>query len=282
MGIACNTDSMTKRNVFLYYLLLGGLGLLLMSPLLWLVSTAFKAPGENIFQYPPQFFPQSPTWANFAWVWNNYPFARYLWNSIVVSVLAVGFNLLFCSLAAYPLARLRFPGRKVIFWAVLGTLMIPFQITMIPLYILAVKLQLTNSYLGLVFPYLVSAFGVFLLRQAFMGVPKELEEAARLDGCGLLQTWWFVLIPAIRPALTTLAVFTFVGLWGDFLWPLIIVDKPEYFTLPLGVATLASAFAEDWRLIGAASVISIAPILLFFALSQRFFLPTGSGEGLKG
>jgi len=276
---------MTKRNpftTFLYYLLLTGVGFLMMSPLLWLLSTAFKAPSENIFQTPPQFLPQQPTWANFSLVWNNYPFGRYLWNSTVVSVLAVGFNLLFCSLAAYPLARLQFPGRQVIFWAILGTLMIPFQITMIPLYILAVKLGLTNSYLGLIFPYLVSAFGVFLLRQAFAGVPKELEEAARLDGCGLLQTWWFVLIPAVRPALTTLAVFTFVGLWGDFLWPLIIIDKPEFFTLPLGVATLASAFSEDWRLIGAASVISIVPILVFFAFSQRFFLPTGNGEGLKG
>ncbi|WP_218080674.1 carbohydrate ABC transporter permease [Anthocerotibacter panamensis] len=276
---------MPKRSpaaTALYYTLLAGVGLLLISPLFWLVSTAFKSPGENIFQYPPQLFPQQATWANFLLVWNNYPFARYLWNSTVVSVLAVVCNLFLCALAAYPLARLSFPGKRVIFWLVIGTLMIPFQITMIPLYILAVKLHLTNSYLGLVFPYLVSAFGVFLLRQAFMTVPKELEEAARLDGCGLLQTWWFVLVPAIRPALTTLAVFTFVGLWGDFLWPLIMVDNPDYFTLPLGVATLASAFSEDWRLIAAASVISILPILVFFALSQRFFLPTGSGEGLKG
>jgi putative chitobiose transport system permease protein len=274
-----------KRTVWattFYYLLLTVAGGLLISPLFWLVSTAFKAPEENIFAYPPQLLPQSPTWHNFWVIWSNYPFAHYLWNSLLVSTLAVLGNLLFCSLAAYPLARLTFPGKTIIFWLIVGTLMIPFQITMIPLYILAVKLHLTNSYLGLVFPYLVSAFGVFLLRQAFAGVPKELEEAARLDGCGLLQTWWLVLLPAIQPALTTLAVFTFVGLWGDFLWPLVMVDNPDYFTLPLGVATLASAFTEDWRLIAAASVLSILPLLVFFAFSQRFFIPTGTSEGLKG
>ncbi len=272
----------TWLNNLFYYLFLSLIGLLLVSPLFWLISTAFKSASENIFQYPPQFLPQHATWANFILLWQNYPFGRYLLNSVIVSFLAVGCNLLFCSLAAYPLARLSFPGRNLIFWLVIGTLMIPFQITMIPLYILAVKLHLLNTYLGLVFPYLVSAFGVFLLRQAFAGIPKELEEAARLDGCGLLQTWWYVLMPAVRPALTTLAVFTFVGLWGDFLWPLIMVDDPDYFTLPLGVATLASAFSEDWRLISAASVISIVPILVFFAFSQKFFLPTGAGEGSKG
>ncbi len=266
----------------LYYVFLILLALLVISPLFWLVGTAFKAPTENIFQYPPQWFPQQPTVENFAKIWNNYPFGRYLFNSTLVAFGGVVGNVILCALAAYPLARMEFPGRGLIFWAILGTLMIPFQITMIPLYILIVKLQLTNSYLGLVFPYLVSAFGIFLLRQAFQGVPKELEEAARLDGCGPLATWWYVMIPAIRPALSTLAVFTFVGLWGDFLWPLVITDNPEFYTLPLGVATLASAFSEDWRLISAASVLAILPILAFFALSQRFFIPTGSGEGLKG
>jgi putative chitobiose transport system permease protein len=254
----------------------------MIAPLLWLVSTAFKSADENIFRYPPQFMPTRPTFANFIKVWRDNPFHVYLFNSVVVSSITVGLNLLFCSLAAFPLARYDFRGKAVFFWAIVGTSMIPFQITMIPLYILAVQLNLKNTYAGLIFPYIVSAFGVFLLRQAFIGVPKELEEAARMDGCSSIGIWWNVMIPCTVPALTTLAVFTFVAMWGDFLWPLIILDKPQLYTLPLGIANLASAFSEDWRLIAAGSVLSILPILLFFIWLQRYFIPSNIGAGVKG
>jgi len=264
------------------YLLLGSIGLLTIGPVLWLVSTAFKSTGENLFRFPPQLIPANPTIDNFIKVWQNNPFHLYLFNSILVSSVTVGLNLLFCSLAAYPLARFDFKGKGLIFWSIVGTSMVPFQIAMIPLYILAVQLNLKNTYAGLIFPYVVSAFGVFLLRQAFLGVPKELEEAARMDGCSSLGIWWHVMIASTRPALTTLAVFTFVAMWGDFLWPLVMVDKPEFYTLPLGVANLASAFSEDWRLIAAGSVISILPILVFFILLQRYIIPTDAGAGVKG
>ena len=197
-------------------------------------------------------------------------------------MLTVGLNLLFCALAAYPLARLNFRGREVFFTLIVTTIMIPFQIVMIPLYVLAVQLGLRNTYLGVIFPAIASAFGIFLLRQAFQGVPKELEEAGRMDGCSELGIWWYVMIPAIRPALVTLAIFVFIGSWSDFLWPLIVLDRPEYYTLPLGVATLAGTFSLDWRLIAAGSVISIAPILLFFIVMQRYIVPTESGSGVKG
>jgi putative chitobiose transport system permease protein len=264
------------------YGVLGAIALVMLLPLIWLVSTAFKSPSEDIFSFPPQFIPAQPTLQNFVQVWKTNPFGQYLFNSVLVAVLTVGLNLLFCSLAAYPLARLDFRGREVIFTLVVSTILIPFQIVMIPLYILTVQLGLRNSYLGLIFPAIASAFGIFLLRQAFQGVPKELEEASRIDGCSELGIWWFIMLPSIRPALVTLAIFVFIGSWSDFLWPLIILDRPEYYTLPLGVAKLAGAFSLDWRLIAAGSVISIAPILVFFGIMQRYIVPTESGSGVKG
>ena len=264
------------------FILLIAIATLTVFPLLWLISTAFKSPSENIFQSVPQLLPAQPTFDNFIKVWKNARFDLYLWNSFFVSSITVILNLLFCSLAAFPLARLDFKGRDQIFWAIVGTTMIPFQITMIPLYILAVQLNLKNTYAGLIFPYVISAFGIFLLRQAFQSVPKEMEEAARMDGCSSLGSWWHVMIPAARPALTTLAVFTFVAMWGDFLWPLAIVDKAELYTLPRGIASLASAFSEDWRLIAAGSTISILPVFIVFVFLQRYIIPTDASIGVKG
>lgn len=269
-------------RIFGMYVLLLSIAFVMLFPLLWLISTSLKSPAEDIFQFPPQLFPTKPTGQNFVKVWRNNPFGQYLFNSIIVASLAVSLNLLFCSLAAYPLARLDFQGKELIFAGVISTIMIPFQIVMIPLYILIVQLGLKNSYLGVIFPDIASAFGIFLLRQAFMGVPKELEEAARMDGCSELGLWWNIMLPAIRPALVTLAIFVFIGSWSDFLWPLIVLDRPEYYTLPLGVANLAGTFSLDWRLIAAGSVISIAPILLLFLFVQRYIVPTDTGSGVKG
>ncbi|GAB4241530.1 MAG: carbohydrate ABC transporter permease [Stanieria sp.] len=264
------------------YLSLIAIAVIMLFPLLWLVGTSFKSPTEDIFSFPPQLLPRQPTLKNFLSVWQTYPFGTYLINSAIVAGLTVGLNLLFCSLAAYPLARLNFRGKKLIFALVIATIMIPFQIVMIPLYILVVNLGLRNTYLGVIFPSLASAFGIFLLRQAFQGVPKELEEAARIDGCSELGIWWHIMLPAIRPALVTLAIFVFIGSWSDFLWPLVVLDRPEYYTLPIGVANLAGTFSLDWRLIAAGSVISITPILLLFLLVQRYIIPTDIGSGVKG
>jgi putative chitobiose transport system permease protein len=269
-------------QVALMYGVLGMIAIVMLLPLLWLVSTAFKAPTENIFGFPPQFIPKSPTFSNFVKVWQTNPFGRYFFNSTLVASITVALNLLFCSLAAYPLARLTFKGREVIFSLIVSTILIPFQIVMIPLYILIVQLGLKNSYLGIVFPGIASAFGIFLMRQAFQSVPKELEEAARIDGCSELGIWWNVMIPAVRPALVTLAIFVFIGSWSDFLWPLLVLDQPDYYTLPLGVARLAGSFSLDWRLIAAGSVISIAPIVALFVFLQSYIVPTDSGSGVKG
>lgn len=269
-------------RLVLTYVVLSAIALVMLLPLIWLFSTSLKSPTEEIFEFPPRFLPEQPTFSNFVQVWQTNPFGRYLLNSTIVATLTVVLNLLFCALAAYPLARMTFWGRGALFTAIVATILIPFQIVMIPLYVLTVQLGLRNTYLGMIFPYITSAFGIFLLRQAFQGVPKELEEAARIDGCSALGIWWHVMVPAIRPALVTLAIFVFIGSWSDFLWPLIILDRQEYYTLPLGVAQLAGTFSLDWRLIAAGSIISIAPILGFFLIMQRYIIPSEASSGVKG
>ncbi|WP_264325630.1 carbohydrate ABC transporter permease [Romeriopsis navalis] len=269
-------------RLLLNYLLLGLIATIMLMPMLWLISTSFKGAGEDLFQFPPQLIPAQPTLENFVNVWNNHPFGRYFFNSILVAVLTVSLNLLFCSLAAYPLARMEFAGRRLIFSAIVATILIPFQIVMIPLFILIRNLGLVNSYLGMIFPSIASAFGIFLLRQAFQGVPKELEEAAQIDGCSPLGIWWNVMLPSVRPALVTLSIFVFIGAWSDFLWPLLIVNQPEMYTLPLGVSKLTGTSDADWRVIAAGSVLSIAPILAFFIMMQRSIVPSETGSGVKG
>jgi putative chitobiose transport system permease protein len=274
--------SLQPIRTLLTYMLLGAIAIVMLTPLLWLVSTAFKGASEDLFTFPPQLIPKQPTLDNFINVWKNNPFGQYFLNSIVVSALTVGLNLLFCSLAAYPLARLNFRGRDGLFAMVVATILVPFQIVMIPLFILTRNLGLVNTYLGMIFPAIASAFGIFLLRQAFQGVPKELEEAARMDGCSDLGVWWNVMLPSVRPALVTLAIFVFIGAWGDFLWPLIVTNRPEMYTLPLGVSKLTGTSDADWRLIAAGSVLSIAPILTFFILMQKYIVPSEAGSGVKG
>jgi putative chitobiose transport system permease protein len=264
------------------YLLLLGIAFAMLFPLLWLLGTSLKSPTEDIFTFPPQLIPARPTLANFFKVLEVVPFQQYFVNSVFIAFLTVTINVIFCSLAAYPLARLDFRGRDLIFAVIVATITIPFQIVMIPLYILTVNLHLTDTYLGVIFPSLASAFGIFLMRQAFQGVPKELEEAARIDGCSELGIWWHIMLPAVRPAVITLGLFVFIGSWSDFLWPLIVLKSPERFTLPIGVANLAGTFDTDWRSIAAGSILAIFPILIVFVFLQRYIIATDVGSGVKG
>ena len=266
----------------LQLLLLIVLALLVLTPLLWLVSTSLKGAAENIFSSPPALLPASPSLAAYEQLFREHPLTTYLLNSTVVSGLAVVCNLLFCSLAAYPLARMRFAGRGLVLGLVVATILIPFQVVMIPLYLLMVQLGLRNTLMALVIPQAATAFGLYLLRQSFLGVPKELEEAARIDGCSRLGEWWNVMIPAARADLITLAMFVFIGTWGDFLWPLVILDDKDLYTLPLGLQQLSSSFSQDWRVFAAGSVVSILPVLALFVLLQRFILPSASGDAVKG
>jgi len=271
-----------RASAILQLLLLILLALVVLVPLLWLVSTSLKGPAEDIFSSPPALLPSQPSLNAYVQVFGSNPLGTYLLNSTIVSGLAVTANLLFCSLAAYPLARMRFKGRGFVLALVVATILIPFQVVMIPLYLLMVQLGLRNTLMALVIPQAATAFGLYLLRQSFLAVPVELEEAARIDGCSKLGEWWNVMIPAARADLITLGMFVFIGTWSDFLWPLVILDDPALYTLPIGLQQLASSFSLDWRLVAAGSVVSILPVLVLFVVLQRFILPSASSDAVKG
>ncbi len=262
--------------------------ILCLLPFLWLTSTALKGAGENIFQYPPQLFPKQFTLSNFVEVLKLVPIVKYAINSFIVAFFTVVLNLIFSSLAAYSLARMEFKGKNFAFFMILLTLTVPFQAIMLPMYIIVLKMNLIDSvsefcgYLGLILPFCVNAFGIFLLRQAFLTIPKEIEESAIVDGCNSFQLFYKVLLPLIKPSLSVLAIFTFVGSWGEFLWPSIILTKQSLFTLPVGINELQGAFSANYRLIAAGSMISIVPIVVFFLVLQKYFIK-GTNEGaVKG
>jgi putative chitobiose transport system permease protein len=277
-----------KIKGFFIHLTLIVISLLSIFPFLWLFSTALKGAGENIFQYPPVFFPKAPTLDNFTGVWKQIPFLLYFWNSMVVAGFTVALNLILSSLAAYPLARMEFRGKKVAFYAILATIMIPFQAIMLPVYLIVIKLGMVDSvnnfagFLGLILPFAVNAFGIFLMRQAFLAIPRELEEAAFVDGCTVFQIWLKILLPMVKPTLAVLAVFTFIGSWGEFLWPSIVLTKKALYTLPVGVNDLQGLFSANWRYIAAGSIIATIPILIFFTAMQRYFISGGNEGAVKG
>ncbi len=278
----------------LHYLALILLVVISVGPFLWLLSTALKSPEENIFATGTlSLLPQKPTLDNFTTVWNQVSIGSYMINSIVVAAITVFLNLIFSVLAAYPLARMRFRGRQAFFVAILTTMMIPFQVIMIPLYLIMLKFGLTdassladfppiNAWFGLAIPFAISGFGIFFVRQALVGLPKELEESAVLDGCNSFQILTRVLVPLIYPTLATLAVFTFMASWGEFLWPSIILSEEQHFTLPVGLVYLQGAFSANWKLIAAGTVLSMLPIIAFFLLLQRYFVSGSLAGSVKG
>jgi len=266
------------------YIILIFLAIISIGPFLWLVSTALKSQNENIFQFPPQFIPQHITFENFTGVWKAVPFAAYIINSFIVVFFTVVLNLILSALAAYPLARMNFKGKTLIFYAVLATIMVPFQVIMVPVSLMVLRLNMVDSvsdfagFTGLILPFAVNAFGIFLMRQAFLAIPKELEEAAVMDGCNAFDIWLKILMPLVKPALATLAVFTFAGAWSEFLWPSIVLSRQEMYTLPVGLTHIQSAFSANWRYIAAGAVISIIPILIFFLSLQKYFI-SGTMQG---
>ena len=268
---------MKIKNILLHIILIS-LSILALFPFLWLISTSLKGGGENIFAYPPKFIPTDFTFENYTGVWGKVDFIRYFVNSAIVAGFTVILNLIFSSLAAYPLARMEFKGKKIAFFAILATIMIPFQAIMLPVYLIILKLNLTdtngviNGYLGLIMPFAVSAFGIFLMRQAFLTIPHELEEAAVVDGCNAFQIFYRVLLPMVKPTLAILAIFTFIGSWSEFLWPSIVLTDEKMFTLPVGINNLQGIFSANWRYIAAGSIISIIPIIIFFLSLQRYFV----------
>jgi multiple sugar transport system permease protein len=256
------------------------LSLLMLTPLLWMLLTSIQTPAESR-QFPPV-LPSGIHWQNYTNALNAAPFGRFFLNTALVTGASVLGNLLLCSLAGYAFARFRFFGRDVIFVAILATLMVPFQVVMIPTFIIMKDLGLIDSLGALILPNLVTPFGIFLMRQFFRTLPIDLEEAARIDGCTRLGVLFRIVLPLSGPALATLAVITFLFSWNDFLWPLVVIQTNSHMTLQLGLSTFQGAHATNWTLLMAGNVMATLPMLLAFVIAQKQFVSSIAAAGVKG
>ena len=273
-----------ERRRFLFspwHLVLLPVAFLMLVPLLWMLVTSVETLSETR-HFPPILVPKTIRVGNYAQVLRQAPFARWFLNTLLVTVAVVLGNLLFCSLAGYAFARMKFFGRDVVFILVLATLMIPFQVVMIPTFLIVRKLGLIDTLGALIVPNLASAFGIFLLRQFFRTLPVELEEAARIDGASRLGVLFKIVLPLSGPALATLAVIQFLWTWNDFLWPLVTIYDPNKMTLQLGLTTFQGAHQSATQLLMAANVMSMVPVLVLFFVAQRYFVRGIATTGLKG
>jgi ABC-type glycerol-3-phosphate transport system permease component len=259
------------------YAFLIAAALLMIAPFLWTISTSLKQPGD-VFAYPPRFLPDPVTFQNYVDVFTKLTFGRYFLNSVIVTGSVVILNVLFGTAAAYAFAKLRFPGRDAIFFLLLLTLMVPFQVNLIPLYKIMVGLHNAippigaDTYFGIVAPSAIQVFGIFLMRQFLRSIPDEILESARMDGASEWRILRSIVFPVARPGMATLAIFTFLGAWNDFLWPLIVTNSDEMRTMPVGLALLARKNASNWGDTMAGTVLTAAPLILMFLVLQRRFI----------
>jgi multiple sugar transport system permease protein len=256
------------------------IALAIVFPFIWMVFTSFK-PEAQIAQYPPKLFPDTWTLENYQNVWSRIPFARLFLNSIVMAGGVTLISLLLDSMAAYALSRLEFPGRDAVFIVILIALMLPFQVMFIPLYVVVHDLGLLDSYSGLIVPRATNAFGIFMLRQFFMTLPKELDEAARIDGASEFGIYWRIILPLSGTALATLAIFHFMYNWNDFLWPLLITSSTEMRTLPAGLALFVGQHVVEYGVVMAGAVLTLLPLLVAFLFAQRYFIQGIAMTGIK-
>ena len=262
-----------------WHLVLVPVALLMVTPLLWMLVTSLSTL-EETRRFPPG-LPSSLQWSNYATAWNDSPMLHWMVNSAIVSVTCVVSNLVLCSLAGYAFARLRFPGSQVAFILILATLMVPFQVVMIPTLLIVKHLHLVDTLPALVLPNLATPFGIYLLRQFFISLPVELEEAALIDGASRLRILRSILLPLMGPPLSTVAVLTFLSVWNDFLWPLVVIATPENMTVQLGLATFQSAHFTNWPVLMAATMISQLPVFILFLVGQRWFVQSIASTGIK-
>ncbi len=267
-----------RSGLLLSALLVVGAGVMLF-PFLWTVVTSITPDGT--LASGPSLWVEDPTLAAYRTLNESLPMLRIVANSFGVAVVATLLQLVTGSMAAYAFSRLDFPGKSVVFAAYLATLMIPLQVLVVPLFIQMTRLQLNDTYLALLAPTIASAFGVFLIRQAMDQVPRELDEAATLDGADHLRIFVWVVLPLVRPALATVAVLAFMGSWNSYLWPLVVTRSPELMTLPLGLATLQGQYTTRWDVMMAGSVVSIVPIAVVYLLAQRHVINGFAHSGLK-
>ena len=271
-----------KTASFLVYLVVACGGVVTIVPFLWMVSTSLKTTAQSM-AFPPEWWPHPFAWENYTQIWQYMPFFRFLFNSVKIAFFVVFGQLLTCSLAGYAFAKLRFPGRRTLFVVLLSTMMIPSQVTLIPVFVIMKYLGWINTHYSLIVPaFFGSVFGTFLLRQFFLGLPNDLEDAARIDGCSPFGIYWRIMLPLAKPALATLAIFTFMGTWNDFLRPLIYLSDMDKMTLPVGLALLSNHQDIRIPLIMAGAVLSLLPILVLYIFGQKYFVRGIALTGMKG
>lgn len=273
-------ESGMRQRWWLYLILTIAL-IVVVTPFVWMVLGAFKTSSE-LRQVPPTWLPQNPTLDNFHQLFDRLSFGRYFANSTIVAVTVTAGNLLFCSMVGYALAMLRFRGKKVIFGLILATLMIPGVVTFVPLYVLVANLNLANTLPGLILPFLVGPFGVFLMRQFIKGLPRDLVEAARIDGAGEFTIFLRVILPLLGPALATLGILTFLASWNNFLWPLVVAQTNDTYTLPVALALYSTGQNQtEYGLLMAGATLVVLPVLVVFLIFQRHFIQGIATTGIK-
>ena len=260
-------------------LLMGAFTMLL--PFIWMVSTSFKT-NDEIYVFPPRWIPKHPTLKNYIDLFSSINFGRPFLNTVIVASSITFLSVLLSSMAGYAFAKFKFRGRDKLFFMILATLMVPGQMTMIPVFLLLRYLGLLNTYTGLILPGAVSVFNIFFMRQFIMTIPNDLIEAARIDGARESYIFFKIILPLSKPALTTISIFTFTGSWNSFLWPLIIAQDERMYTLPVAVSVLAGQYGENIAIQMAGSCVVITPILIFFLFAQRYFIKGIALTGLKG
>ncbi len=270
------------RTYLLTLLALAG-GLLMITPFVWAIVTSLQPRGA-LLALPPQLIPTEPTILSYTTVISRFPFLRVFGNSVFVAVATTLGQLVICSMAGYAFARLRFRGRDALFAVYLATLMVPFAVVITPLFIIVTRLGWADSYTGLIIPGIFSAFGTFFMRQFFLSIPRELEEAATIDGAGTLSVFARIVLPLTGPALATLAVLSFMGSWNSFLWPLLIINDRTLMTLPIALSTLQGIYPgqTQWNIVMAGTVLATIPTILVFLLAQRWVIEGVAGSGVKG
>ncbi len=272
------TKTIIKKIILYAILILGGIAMIL--PFLWMLSTSLKSSGATMV-LPPEWIPKSPTLDNYKEVTTQMPMGRFFINSIFVSLVTTFFQVLFCAMSGYAFARFEFKGREVLFFIFLGTLMVPSQVTLTPLFVLMTHFGWANTYQALILPGIFSAFGTFLMRQFFKGIPKSLEEAAFMDGAGYITIFFRIIIHLAKPVIATLWILGFMASWNNYLWPLIITSDTAHMTLPLGLAALQGRWETNWNVLMAGTLISIFPILFVYIFTQKYIIKGMTHTGLK-